>query len=103
MEDIAAVLGSIAIIAGTQAPAVLIVSFIPMLFMDGAFYYTNRADPYCGTTFSWVTRAMGPWLGWMGGWAIFSTGVPTFSGWERPWRWRSSSSSWVWCSWSSRE
>lgn len=72
---IAAVLGSIAIIAGTQAPAVLIVSFIPMLFIAGAFYYMNQADPDCGTTFSWVTRAMGPWWGWMGGWAIFSTGV----------------------------
>lgn len=72
---IAAVVGSIAIIAGTKAPAVLIISFIPMLFIAGAFYYMNRADPDCGTTFSWVTRAMGPWLGWMGGWAIFSTGV----------------------------
>ena len=30
----------------------------------------NRADPDCGTTFSWVTRAMGPRLGWLGGWAI---------------------------------
>jgi amino acid transporter len=30
----------------------------------------NRADPDCGTTFSWVTRAMGPSLGWIGGWAI---------------------------------
>ena len=30
----------------------------------------NRADPDCGTTFSWVTRAMGPWAGWIGGWAI---------------------------------
>lgn len=72
---IAAVLGSIALVAGTKAPAVLIISFIPMLFIAGAFYYMNRADPDCGTTFSWVTRAMGPWLGWMGGWAIFSTGV----------------------------
>lgn len=72
---IAAVVGSIAIIAGTKAPAVLIISFIPMLFIAGAFYYMNRADPDCGTTFSWVTRAMGPWFGWMGGWAIFSTGV----------------------------
>ena len=72
---IAAVLGSIALVAGTKAPAVLIVSFVPMLLIAGAFYYMNRADPDCGTTFSWVTRAMGPWLGWMGGWAIFSTGV----------------------------
>jgi amino acid transporter len=30
----------------------------------------NRADPDCGTTFAWLTRSMGPWLGWQGGWAI---------------------------------
>lgn len=72
---IAAVLGSIALIAGAKAPAVLLVSFVPMLFIAGAFYYMNRADPDCGTTFSWVTRSMGPWLGWLGGWAVFSTGV----------------------------
>jgi amino acid transporter len=30
----------------------------------------NRADPDCGTTFAWMTKAMGPWLGWQGGWAI---------------------------------
>ncbi len=72
---IAAVLGSIALVAGTKAPAVLIVSFIPMLCIAGAFFYMNRVDPDCGTTFSWVTRTMGPWWGWMGGWAVFTTGV----------------------------
>jgi amino acid transporter len=30
----------------------------------------NRADPDCGTTFTWMTKSMGPWLGWQGGWAI---------------------------------
>ena len=35
----------------------------------------NRADQDCGTTFSWVTRAMGPWAGWIGGWAICVTGI----------------------------
>jgi amino acid transporter len=35
-----------------------------------AYYYMNRADPDCGTTFAWVTKAMGPWAGWLGGWAI---------------------------------
>ena len=30
----------------------------------------NRADPDCGTSFAWVTRAMGPRLGWLTGWAI---------------------------------
>jgi len=73
--SLAAVLGSMVVIAGVKAPAVLIVSFVPMLLVAGAFYYMNRADQDCGTTFSWVTRAMGPWIGWMGGWAVFTTGV----------------------------
>ncbi len=30
----------------------------------------NKADPDCGTSFSWVTKAIGPQLGWMAGWAI---------------------------------
>jgi amino acid transporter len=46
-----------------------------MLFIAAAYYYMNRADPDCGTTFSWVTRAMGPHLGWMGGWGIIVTDV----------------------------
>lgn len=73
--SIAAVLGSMVVIAGAQAPAVLWLSFVPMFLIAGAFLYMNRADTDCGTTFSWVTRAMGPWLGWMGGWAVFTTGV----------------------------
>ena len=60
---------------GLQAPAVLIVAFIPMLFVATAYYYMNRADPDCGTTFSWVTRSMGPWWGWMGGWGIVCAGT----------------------------
>ncbi|MGL5810550.1 MAG: APC family permease [Nocardioides sp.] len=73
--SLAAVLGSMVVIAGVKAPAVLLVSFVPMFLIAGAFYYMNRADQDCGTTFSWVTRAMGPWVGWMGGWAVFTTGV----------------------------
>ena len=48
----------------------MIVAFIPMLMTAAAYYYLNRADPDAGTTFSWVTRALGPWPGWVGGWAI---------------------------------
>ncbi|CAM5377210.1 APC family permease OS=Streptomyces cyaneofuscatus OX=66883 GN=G3I52_13560 PE=4 SV=1 [Streptomyces cyaneofuscatus] len=50
-------------------------SFVPMLLIASAFYYLNKVDQDCGTTFSWVTRAMGPWAGWLGGWAITMTGV----------------------------
>ncbi|MBJ7331133.1 MAG: APC family permease [Solirubrobacteraceae bacterium] len=70
--SLAATLGFIVGVAGIglQSPAVLLVSFIPMLLIAAAYYYMNRADPDCGTTFSWATRAMGPYFGWLGGWAI---------------------------------
>src|SRR6201999_3936723 len=73
--SLAATLGGIAGFALLGGPAIMIVAFIPMLFIAAAYYYMNRADPDCGTTFSWVTRAMGPTLGWIGGWAITTTGV----------------------------
>ncbi len=68
--SLAAVLGLVAVAVGYQAPAVLLLAFIPMLFIASSYYYMNRADPDCGTTFSWVTKAMGPYWGWMGGWGI---------------------------------
>jgi amino acid transporter len=58
-----------------QAPAALLASFVPMFLIASAFYYMNRADPDCGTSFSWITRAMGPGLGWVGGWAVATTGI----------------------------
>lgn len=73
--SLAAVIGLIVVDAGVHAPAILLASFVPMFFIAAAFYYMDRADPDCGTTFSWVTRTMGPWAGWMGGWAITMTGV----------------------------
>jgi amino acid transporter len=73
--SLAAVLALVVAAVGVQAPAVLILAFLPMLFIAASYYYMNRADPDCGTTFSWVTRAMGPWAGWIGGWAIIVADV----------------------------
>src|SRR5688572_9881891 len=73
--SLAAVIGPIVALVGVAAPGVLLASFVPMLLIASAFYYLNRVDQDCGTTFSWVTRAMGPWTGWLGGWAIAMTGV----------------------------
>jgi amino acid transporter len=71
--SLAATLGFIVAVAGVgvHAPAVLIVSFIPILFVSVGYRYFNLADPDAGTTFAWVTRAFGPQLGWINGWAIF--------------------------------
>ncbi|MFC8275602.1 APC family permease [Streptomyces sp. NPDC057271] len=73
--SLAAVIGPIVALVGIYAPGVMFASFVPMLLIASAFYYLNKVDQDCGTTFSWVTRAMGPWAGWLGGWAIAMTGV----------------------------
>ena len=73
--SLAAVIAPIVLLVGVYAPGVLLASFVPMLLIASAFYYLNSVDQDCGTTFSWVTRAMGPWFGWLGGWAITMTGV----------------------------
>jgi amino acid transporter len=71
--SLAATLGFIVAVGGVgvHAPAVLIVSFIPILFVSVGYRFFNLADPDAGTTFAWVTRAFGPQLGWINGWAIF--------------------------------
>ncbi|MFF8848293.1 APC family permease [Streptomyces sp. NPDC015127] len=73
--SLAASIGPIVTLVGIYAPGVILASFVPMLLIASAFFYLNRVDQDCGTTFSWVTRAMGPWVGWLGGWAIAMTGV----------------------------
>jgi amino acid transporter len=75
--SLAATLGFIALVAGVgvHPPAVLIVSFVPILLIAVAYKYLNRADPDAGTTFAWTTRAFGPGMGWLNGWAIFLADV----------------------------
>jgi amino acid transporter len=68
--SLAATLGFVAAAVALQSPAILLVSFIPMFLVAGGYYYMNKADPDCGTSFSWVTKAMGPQLGWIAGWTI---------------------------------
>jgi amino acid transporter len=68
--SLAATLGFIAAAVALQSPAILLISFIPMFLVATGYYYMNKADPDCGTSFSWVTKAMGPQLGWITGWTI---------------------------------
>src|SRR5580704_16767882 len=71
--SLAATLGLVAAYVGVYSPAVMLLAFVPMLFIAAAYYYLNRADPDCGTTFTWVTRAIGPKTGWLAGWGILVT------------------------------
>ena len=73
--SIAATLGPIVGFAALGTPSIMVLAFVPMLCIAVACYHMNRADPDCGTTFSWVTRSMGPGAGWMGGWSIIVTNI----------------------------
>jgi amino acid transporter len=68
--SLAATLGFVVVIIGVSAPIVTILAFIPMLLISYGYKELNRADPDCGTTFTWATRAFSPGAGWMGGWGI---------------------------------
>jgi amino acid transporter len=75
--SLAVTLGLVTAVAGVglKSPAIMIVSFIPMLLIASSYYYLNKADPDCGTTFSWVTRAIGPRTGWVTGWVMVAADV----------------------------
>jgi len=75
--SLAATLGFIIADPGvrTHGPAVLLASFIPMLLISLAYRYLNKADPDAGTSFAWTTRAFGPTVGWVNGWAVFLADV----------------------------
>jgi amino acid transporter len=68
--SIAATLVFVVVAVGLQSPAVAVLAFVPMLLTSIGYSELNKADPDCGTTFTWATRAFGPKTGWFGGWAI---------------------------------
>jgi amino acid transporter len=73
--SMAATLGLIVAVVGVHSPGTLIVSFLPMLCIACAFRELNKADPDCGTTFTWTARAFGPRAGWMGGWGLIAADI----------------------------
>ena len=74
--SLAATLGFVVIyINGLQAPIITVLAFVPMLLISYGYKEMNYADPDCGTTFTWGTRAFGPKTGWLGGWGIVAADV----------------------------
>ncbi len=78
--SLAATLGLIvasggALLSGVKAPAIVLISFIPMYLIAVAYQELNKAEPDCGTTFTWASRTFGPIVGWMGGWGIIAADV----------------------------
>ncbi|MDE0547210.1 APC family permease [Microbacterium sp. C7(2022)] len=73
--SLVATLGWVVLAVGAQAPIAFVLAFVPMLFIAFAYRELNNAVPDCGTTFTWGTKAFGPWVGWMGGWGVAVAGM----------------------------
>lgn len=65
--------------AGLQLPAIFLIGFIPMILVSLAYRELNSDSPDSGTTFTWVTKAFGPWVGWMGGWGLLAANIIVLS------------------------
>src|ERR1700733_7000777 len=73
--SLAATLGFIVAVVGLGAPIVAVIAFVPIFLTSIGYSELNKADPDCGTTFTWAARAFGPKTGWAGGWAIVAADV----------------------------
>lgn len=72
-------LGPVGAVAGEHMPAIFLVGFIPMLLVAIGYRELNAAMPDAGTTFTWTTKAFGPWVGWLGGWALLAATILVLS------------------------
>jgi len=68
--SLAATLGFVVVAVGEKSPSMFVLAFIPMLLVAFAYRELSRDTPDCGTTFTWATKAFGPWIGWIGGWGL---------------------------------
>ncbi|GJF08640.1 amino acid transporter [Mycolicibacterium cyprinidarum] len=73
--SLAATLGYVVLAVGEKAPSMFVLAFIPMLLVAFAYKELSQDTPDCGTTFTWGTKAFGPWVGWIGGWGLAVSGI----------------------------
>lgn len=64
-----ATIGILVAEAGSKMAVVIIAGFLPMFFAAYAYRELNKVAPDCGTSFTWTTKAFGPYVGFLGGWA----------------------------------
>ncbi|MGW6374895.1 APC family permease [Rhodococcus sp. NPDC055112] len=63
-------IGLIVAAVGLKMPAIFIAGFIPMFLTAYAYRELNAESPDCGASFTWSTKAFGPYVGWMCGWGM---------------------------------
>ncbi len=74
-----ATIGVLASDTGVNIPLIFIGGFLPMFFAAYAYRELNKVAPDCGTSFTWTTKAFGPIIGWLGGWAAILATVIVLS------------------------
>ena len=73
---LSATIGILVTQAGYKTALVIIAGFLPMFFAAYAYRELNKVVPDCGTSFTWTSKAFGPYVGWIGGWAaILATAI----------------------------
>jgi len=84
--SIAATIFLLVAAVGFGTPAIILISFIPVLFIAFAYYFMNRRDPDCGASYAWLARTMNPYIGWFNGWVqtaasvLFCIAAPALAG-----------------------
>ncbi len=73
--SLAATLGFVSQSVAERAPVTMLLAFVPMLFIAYAYKSLNQVDPDCGTSFTWVARALGRHTGWLTGWVIVAADI----------------------------
>ncbi|CAN5164354.1 APC family permease [soil metagenome] len=64
---------------GEQMPAIFLLGFIPMLLVAFGYRELNSDSPDSGTSFTWGTKAFGPFIGFMGGWGLIAATIIVLS------------------------
>lgn len=71
---------------GLAAPSVIVLSFIPVMFIALSYFHLNRRNPNCGASYSWLSQVVHPTVGWFNGWiqiaasVLFCTTAPLLAG-----------------------
>ncbi len=86
--SIASTMSLVFVIAGIgmASPAVLLVSFVPVMFIALSYFHLNRRNPNCGASYSWLSQVVHPNAGWINGWVqiwtsiLFCTTAPLLAG-----------------------
>lgn len=60
---------------GLAAPSVIVLSFIPVMFIALSYFHLNRRNPNCGASYSWLSQVVHPAVGWFNGWVQIATSV----------------------------